>query len=687
MFSKLVLRNSKKSRKENGLFFSSLIVSIVAFYIVLSLSHQDVMVFLRDMESDAVSKLLTMIPAFYGATLFILFFLVYYASKFQLERRRHEFGVYLMMGMRRTKLFGMLLSEDFFGSIAALAVGLPIAVLLSELISLVTAKSVGLGIVGHETSFSMEAVLWTVAGFLTIKCIAFLILSGKISREEIEALLVPAPEGTKKQRLAPAYGIALTVGAVLLTAAYAMAINGKAWSQVLFMMVTLFLGILGTFLVFWGMQYLIGLWAKKENHDRPLHAFNFRQIQETVMHRSGTLAVCSLLILAALCCFAAGVSIANFRDEGEPHVLDYTFEDPEVRNSVEAVKKTLRQQGMDNKFSHLFEIRTGYINTTQDYENAFQMEQVTAALNAMEPSETRENLMNNLRYATYPYLIPLSEYNELLTVAGLPTLEVGENEAGVYMDTEFASWGRKELLDSVLKTKPEAIIDNHKINLTGTVQTTNIVTDRATTLSFALIIPDDQFDAYTQETYKSYLNGVLAPELTENQSLMMAFKELSGELDRIGVTYESYLQNSARYLFYMVASSYITIYLAIIFLIMGNTIIGVQFLMGQQKAHKRYKTLVRLGATYEILCQSSKKQINWYFGIPTVVAAISSLFGVRALFSGLLFSAAKENLPQMMAISGAMILLVCVVECIYMIAVKRSSSSYLLTLMVPEREE
>ena len=37
--------------------------------------------------------------------------------------------------------------------------------------------------------------------------------------------------------------------------------------------------------------------------------------------------------------------------------------------------------------------------------------------------------------------------------------------------------------------------------------------------------------------------------------------------------------------------------------------------------------------------------------------------------------------------AGAMILLLCMVEWIYMAAVKRSSSKYLLTLMAPEREE
>ena len=153
MFFNLMIRNSKRNRKENGLFFSSLIVSIVAFYIILSLSHQDVIVFLAQMESDAVNKLMGMIPVFYGFALFILFFLIYYASKFQLERCKHEFGVYLMLGMRRRRLFAMLLAEDFRNSVISLIIGLPSALLLSELISLITARLVGIGIISHKLSF------------------------------------------------------------------------------------------------------------------------------------------------------------------------------------------------------------------------------------------------------------------------------------------------------------------------------------------------------------------------------------------------------------------------------------------------------------------------------------------------------------------------------------------------------
>lgn len=64
----------------------------------------------------------------------------------------------------------------------------------------------------------------------------------------------------------------------------------------------------------------------------------------------------------------------------------------------------------------------------------------------------------------------------------------------------------------------------------------------------------------------------------------------------------------------MVSVSYITIYLAIIFLIVANTVLGVQFLTQQQKNRRRYKTLIRLGAPCETLCCSAAKQIRWFSG-------------------------------------------------------------------------
>lgn len=687
MFFKLISRNSQRSRKENSLFFSSLLVSIIAFYVILSLSHQDVMIFLAQMESDAVNKLLAIIPAFYGAALFILFFLIYYASKFQLERRRHEFGVYLMMGMRRIKLFALLLAEDFGNSAVSLLIGLPAAVLLSELISVITARLVGLGIIGHQISFSLEAVCWTAVGFLLIKLTAFLILSSRISRQEIGSLLVETPDGIKKQMPAFVHALFILLGVSCLTIAYIMAIRGTAWSGLRTMGLTIILGIVGTVFFFRGLQLPIGLIVKSGKNDCQLHVFNMRQIQETVIHRCGILAVCSLLILAALCCFGAGMAISRSYGQRGHHVLDYTFEYDADRNDTAAIRQILNEYGLDTRFSDLFDMKVGHIRTTKNTKKPFEMETLMSALREMPSSDAREILLNNLKYASEPYLISLDSYNRLLTAAGLPKLSLNADEAAIYMDSDFAPYERAKLLNSILATRPKVLLDEKELYLTETVQTTNLVTDRSITLSFALILPDEMFEAFTQGKYDVYLNGVLEKSTAKNASLMSAISDMNKELAKTGLSYESYLQNMGRQMFYMVAAVYITIYLAIIFLIIANTIIGVQFLISQQKSSRRYRTLIHLGAGYAALCRSARKQINWYFGIPTAVAALSSLFGVRALFTGILTSDAKSSLSEMMIVSAAMILALCVIEYIYIAVVKRSSDRYLLTLTVPEREE
>lgn len=685
MFSNLIFRNSRRSRRENGLFFGSMVISIVAFYMILAISTQDVMIFLRKMESDAVNKLLLLIPVFYGMTLCILFFLIYFACKYQLERRRHEFGVYLMLGMRRSKLFGMLLAEDVISSVLALLIGLPVAVALSETISLVTVKLVGMGILGHRFTVSATALIWTLAGFLSIKLLALLLLSGRIVRQEIGALLTDPAGGEKKQFPTAVYGLSALCGMAMLGFAYSTAIQGMAWTQAWGMGLTMLLGTAGTILLFYGMRAPIALIARAGK--RRLHVFTFRQIQENVIQKSSSMAVSSLLILAALCCFGAGMGIAITNDLSASNVTDYTFGDiaggpAEVLPKLQAA---LGKKGLNDRFSELLPMRIGHIRTSEDSETAFSMDEVLDALDRLPQSRPRDILRNNFGYVTRPYLISLSDYNQLLALAGKPAITLEEGEAAVYMDAETTANGCGAVVNDILAGNPKGVLSGETITLTGPVQYTDVVTDRMITLSFALILPDGLFHRHTQETYDTYVNGIVRREAESD--VMSTYLDLNEQLDETGIRYESFLQNTGRQLFYTVAASYITIYLAIVFLVVANTILGVQFLMSQQKTGRRYRTLVRLGATYETLLRSAREQITWFMGLPVAVAAVSSIFGVRALFAGLLSSRARSSIPEMLAISAAMILLLCVVEYVYMAVVKRSSDRYLLTLMQPQREE
>lgn len=408
MFFKLAMRNSRRSRKENGLFFASLVVSIVAFYIILALSHQDVMIFLRSLESDAVNSLLQIAAVFYVFSLVMLFFLIYYASKYQLERRRHELGMYIMMGMRRSKLFALLIAEDLGSSVVALLIGLPIAILMSEVVSLLTARLVGLGVIGHHVSFSLQAVILTTVGFVAIKLAAFLILSGKLARKQIGDLLADTPETEKKQLPAPVYGVSAVLGLVALVIAYCQGIGGYSWISVKYMAVTITLGFVGMFLLFFGLRLFVDALARRANGSKPLAVFGFRQIHENVVTKSGTLAISSILILGALCCCGAGVGICISRQNMD-HVLDYTFASygGDAETDSRNIRAKLEETGVLEDFSDVFDMKLGYIKMgeNESHDDAVNVGNVISALEKLKVSEDRDVLINNMSYMTYPYLI------------------------------------------------------------------------------------------------------------------------------------------------------------------------------------------------------------------------------------------------------------------------------------------
>ena len=532
-------------------------------------------------------------------------------------------------------------------------------------------------------------------GFFVIKLVAFLILSGKIAGQEIGALLVDTPEGTKKQFPAGVYAVSFVLGIICLAVAYSMAIGGISWTTLRKMSETVLIGFVGMLLLFYGMRFFIDRLARHSHGGAALRVFNFRQVQENVIRKSSTLSISSVLILAALCCFGAGIVIAFSygNEKGNTHIMDYTFENYEEdqEQGVANVKKLLTDNGLEQDFSDLFEVQVGHLipGANDDYD-VFDLSSVMNRVEQLPDSEDKDILLNNLEYESYPYLISLSGYNHVLELAGKEPLALSDDEAAVFKSLEFTSDSMNQNINDILADRPEVAYLDHKMYLTGKIQNTPFITDRAITLSFALIVPDEVFDKYTWDS-TIYLNCVLDQSKVKGDNLLQSVMQMNDKLAQIdfaakNIEYESYLKNMGRRMFYIVAASYITIYLAIIFLIIANTVIGVQFLMGQQKSGRRYKTLIRLGATYELLCRSARKQINWYFGMPVVVAGISSIFGVRAVLT-LVSGMISNSIRDAMLLAAAMILLLCVVECIYMAFVKRSSNRYLMTLMLPEREE
>lgn len=682
MFYNLVKKNSKRNRKENGLFFSSLIVSIIAFYVILSLGKQDVILFLREMESDAINKLFLLIPLLYGLSLFILFFLVYFAGKYQLERRSHELGMYLMLGMKRSKLYLMLLAEEVWNSIRSLAVGIPIAIFLSEIISLITAKTVGLGVIGHKFSFSLSAVIGTILGYFVIRCFALLILSGKFSIKEITELLSESQQEKHRKRNRIATIIQLILGVGLLGTAYTRAIKGDAWEDFNAMGITIVMGIAATFLLFRSIGILFEILLIRRKNKNGLGMFTFRQLQESIFIKPNALAISSLLVMMALCCFGYGVSVGYFFNTKDNHVIDYTFDDEE-----EVIKFEMQKLQLEDYVDRLFEMKLGrYFSESDEFH--FSAENLIHMVEEQKDVPDKDILLNNLQYFDHPYLISLSSYNQLLVLSGKEPIKLSDHQVALYSDPDWAYGQTPVILGNALKEMPYIEIGQERYELVDKLYQDNIVTDRFITISYGLIVSDELFQQLANpNSISSYWNATLKKDFVEENGLMQAISKVNALLNTTQLHYESYLQNMGRELFYSVAASYTTIYLAVIFLIIANTVIGVQFLMQQQKTKRRYQTLISLGGFYKMLCKSARQQITWYFSLPVVVAAVGSIFGVRSLFTGITTSAMRSEISSLMIVSCAMILLLCVVEFCYILSVKRISDKSIEAMMEKTRED
>ncbi|MCC3865230.1 ABC transporter permease [Terrisporobacter petrolearius] len=685
MFFDLVKKNSKRNRKENGMFFVSLIVSIIAFYIILSLENQDVIIFLKEMESDAINRLLLLTPVLYAVSLFILFFLVYFAGKYQLERRSHELGMYLMLGMRRKKLFLMLLMEEIYNSMLSLLIGIPISIFISEMISMITARVVGIGIIGHRFSFSIEAVLWTVLGFLLIRLVALLILSGSIAKKDIDKLILQSQEKKHKVHNKLFTTIKLLLGIALLFIAYGLSINGYAWQSMESMGITVVLGIGGTFLIFHGMVVLFEIILKNRKNKNGLEVFTFRQLQENAFYKSNSLVISSLLVLIALCCFGYGISVTFNSSSKNEHVLDYTFTGDEKE-----IKKELNKFEIKDYINEVFDVKVGDLYHKGDDLNEeadFSVEKLIDAIKKEKESKDKENLLNSLGNFTEPFLFSLSGYNKILIAAGKEPIRLKDNQAALFNGLEFSFGKSAEIINNALKKNISVEIEDKQFDLVDKLYQDNIVAESSIHISYAFIVPDKQFDILTRGDSTSYWNATLKDHVVKEKGLMQSIRHVNQLLDKTNLEYESYLQNMGRQLFYTVAATYTTIYLAVIFLIMANTVIGVQFLMQQQNTSRRYQTMVRIGCNYNQLRKSSRKQIKWYFSLPILVAAIGSVFGIRGLFSGISTTAMKGNISELMIIAVTTVIILCVIEFSYMICVMKTSDKHIYELMDIKRDD
>lgn len=693
MFFNLVFRNAKRSRKENLIYFATLVTAVISFYLILSLENQGVILYLKDFESEAVDRLFSLMPILYGFALFLLFFLVLFANRYQLDRRSKEFGMYLMMGMSQVRLFLLLLAESVLTSLLALGIGIGLGSLLAEIISLATSRLIGQGIIGHESSFSLLAVGYTILGFLAIQIVALLILAGSLSNRELDRLLYG--QTAKKQNMGKTKNnwVTFTSGVLFLLGAYFLIIRYFWLVNIPMIALAVVLGIIGTILVIRGTARLLNAFALRDRNAEGLKNFTIRQLQENIANRATAITVSSILMMFSLILLAEGGSTimsATEQLDRDAAVYDFT-----LQGDNPAIQSFLTSAEMTPYVSHLNPLELAYMDQDVSFEWEELRQRIVARLpegmadptiespdsySITEDQSAAENLLWILAGRMGGYLIRESNYNRLLEAAGEEPIQLKENELAVYMNSDYG-FGAQPLLEEIIKesaTEQTAMgeIAGEPFYLVPGLPMKDLVTDRSITIMSGLVVPDAFFEAYTKPNSREiYWNFTMPEAIIAEKGLMVPMKEASELISKKGFTFESYLQNFGRQLFYIIAGSYTMLYLSFLFLIIGCTVLALHFLTQFKQTMRRYQTLAFLGAKREQMRQSIRKQITWYFLFPLVPALISGTVGIIAMKTYIRFNV--EFLPPIMKMLPFVFLMISVfllIQYIYAKAVYKTAT-------------
>ena len=140
MLFNLSRKNFKKSIRDYSVYFFTLILGVAVFYIFNAIETQTAMMEVTKAKAEIIDMMNSALEAVSIFVSFILGYLIVYASRFMLKKRKKEFAVYLTLGMKKTQISGMLWIETVFMGIISLGAGLLVGIGLSQFMSLFVSK-------------------------------------------------------------------------------------------------------------------------------------------------------------------------------------------------------------------------------------------------------------------------------------------------------------------------------------------------------------------------------------------------------------------------------------------------------------------------------------------------------------------------------------------------------------------
>lgn len=666
----------KKSFKDYAIYFLTLVLGVAIFYMFNSLDSQQAMLEASQSTKSMIQLMIQLIGMISVFIAIVLGFLIVYANNFLINRRKREFGIYMLLGMGRRQISGIILLETILIGILSLAVGLFIGIFASQFMSILVAKLFEADMTEFTFVFSKDACIKTCIYFAVMYIAVIIFNTLTISRYKLINLLTAVKKNEKVKLKNPIISILIFIASsALLGYAYYLVTGGvyelRTDEQLL---KPILMGVIGTVGVFWSLSGFILrlIQTRKSIYLKGTNMFVLRQLNNKINTNIVSMTVICLMLFMTISALSSSLSIQSSLDSKlkeftpvdvnlyktaylpESYVSSYSGKtiyntEEQIEDSRHSVSYTLETNGYDmNNLKDIVEIPI------------YAIPEWTLKYSLGNYYEKAKSQFSMLTYDTPESVIKISDYNKIARLYGEEEYSLNDDEYIVLCDFE-----------QMIDLRNEALEQNSNIEINGKTYHAKyneckkgFVFMSTSNINAGIILVPDSFETKEENTEQFFLAANYNAE-TEEEKVALD-NELSGYddnsalyknvtdkgIDLEGTTKIS-LRESSKGLATIII--FIAIYLGIVFLIASSAILALKQLTESSDNKQRYTILRKIGCDEKMINQALFRQIFIFFMMPLTLAIVHSIFGIKFILSMLAALASPDELLPSIIVTAVII--------------------------------
>lgn len=625
---KMAIANIKKCVNDYVIYFLTLILGVAIFYIFNSIGDQSIIMEMSESNSEIIELMLFLLEGISVAVSFVLGTLIIYASHFLIRRRKKEFGIYMLWGMRKRDISTILVTETALIGAFSLVIGLVSGILFSQFFSILVGKFFEADMSAYAFTISRDAVGKTILNFVIMYLMVILFHSVAISKYKLIDLL-SVHEKIEKQLLKnPLVStiVCFFAVAVLLVTYYRVGFCPEDLGRKE-LVLHILSGVVATILLFWSVSgFLISVLRRWEKvYHKNLNAFVIRQFCGSINTSSISMAVICIMLFVTICTFASGFSLAHQMQENIRNVTPVDFSI--VCEGQEKVSEVLNQEGWKSEDW----AAEGFVEVP-----VFCCETVTYKESLGESYQAAKEQFSYASWDSEEIIMRLSDYNTLAALYGKEMPQIEEDEYVVVCDFKLFTKFRNEAMadgtvvkigSNTLKPACSECIDGYlymsgiSVN-TGVIIVPDAVIDNSETELLGYVMAGNynasgkkekkELDKKLIEGTAKYINEDYTGE--NSVASMVLGTKISIRESNNGLT---------------MMAAFIVIYVGVVFLVASAALLALKALSESIDSIPKYAVLKKMGGDGRMLKKALFAQIGVYFALPMVVAVMHSIIGLR----------------------------------------------------------